>query len=284
MQDFLAAVAAAAARPSVLLLLLAVAGLALLLARRRLARTLLAAGAGGLALAVLLPLGHWAGQPLEDWYPRLDPEPARIDGIVVLGGASRLAVSRDRRTVGLNAEGERMTAFMALARRHPEARLVFAGGGHWYGWTEADAARLLFDAFGLYGGPRAELPGEPAKGEPGRVVYEDRSRNTWQNAVNAAALVHPQPGETWVLVTSALHMPRAMAAFRAAGWQHMVAAPAAYRTAGSWLDVPVSEPGERLQLLDAAAHEWIGLAAYWVTGRATPGPGAVATANRPDSR
>jgi uncharacterized SAM-binding protein YcdF (DUF218 family) len=143
---------------------------------------------------------------------------------------------------------------MALARRHPEARLVFAGGAASAGWTEADAARLLFDGFGL----------------ADRVQYEDRSQNTWENAVFARALAHPGPGETWVLVTSALHMPRAAAVFRAAGWP-VLPAPAAFRTGRGGPDWRSPDLAYQMQLLDTAAHEWLGLAEYWLRGRAVFG-------------
>ena len=51
-----------------------------------------------------------------------------------------------------------------------------------------------------------------------RVVIEEKSRSTHENAVYAKEIVGPAPGEKWVLVTSAYHLPRAVAAFRAVGW------------------------------------------------------------------
>jgi uncharacterized SAM-binding protein YcdF (DUF218 family) len=198
--------------------------------------------------------------PLEQWYPQVHEAPARVDGIVVLGGAVQTLIAADRGTPGLNGEAERMTAFAALARRYPDARLVFTGGAGNVlrrGTTEAAAARTLFAEEGL----------------DGRVVYEDRADNTWENARLTRALVAPRPGETWLLVTSALHMPRSIATFRAAGWD-MVPYPTAYHTRGSGISMPGLEFGERLALLDAAAHEWIGLAAYRLRGRAVLSTGS----------
>ena len=254
MQHFLLDLTHAAARPSVLLLALVMAGLVLLLARRAAGRPVLILAIGGQVLLLVLPTGAWIGRPLEDWYPQPRPEPVHVDGVIVLGGATRLGVSAARGTPGLNQEAECMTAFLALARRHPEARLVFTGGSERRGWTEADAARLLFRDFGL----------------EDRVQYEDRSQTTWENAIFSRDLVHPAAGGTWLLVTSALHMPRAVAAFRAAGWP-VVPYPVAYRTGGPAV-LTAPDPGERVSLLDTAVHEWIGIAAYWLRGRAELAP------------
>ena len=50
--------------------------------------------------------------------------------------------------------------------------------------------------------------------DSGRVIYEDRSRNTFENAVYTYDLVKPAPGEKWILITSAYHMARSVGVFR----------------------------------------------------------------------
>ena len=54
--------------------------------------------------------------------------------------------------------------------------------------------------------------------EEGRVIYEDRSRNTTENAEFSRDIARPRPEETWLLITSAFHMPRAVGCFRRVGW------------------------------------------------------------------
>jgi uncharacterized SAM-binding protein YcdF (DUF218 family) len=154
----------------------------------------------------------------------------------------------------LNGAAERMTEMMILARRHPEAKLVFTGGQGTMtqgSLTEADVARRLWTEMGL---------------PQGRVIYEDRSRNTHENATLTRELVRPGPGETWLLVTSAQHMPRAMGVFRAAGWDP-VAWPVNY-TAGGSLRAAYDAPfPTRLNQFEGALREWIGLLAYRLLGR-----------------
>ena len=120
----------AVAQPSTLLLLVCIAGAVISLWRSRSVwgRGLLISGVVGLSTCALLPVGNWLMRPLEDRFPPQRQLPAHVDGIVVLGGAINLKESADRGTPALNERAERMTAFMALARLYPHARLVFTGG------------------------------------------------------------------------------------------------------------------------------------------------------------
>ena len=99
------------------------------------------------------------------------------------------------------------------------------------------------------------------------MVFDEGSRDTCATPANVKRLVRPQPGEKWVVITSAIHMPRTIACFRAAGWGDVIAQPADYRVAlGSW-DSGSFQVAENLVLLDEATHEWLGLAYYRLTGR-----------------
>ena len=100
-----------------------------------------------------------------------------------------------------------------------------------------------------------------------RITAEEQSRNTIENAVFARLIANPKPGERWLLVTSAYHMPRAMAAFRAAGFP-VEAYPVDWRTRGSNdLVRPFASLSEGLRRTDTAVHEWIGLFAYRLSGK-----------------
>ncbi len=253
-----------AVNPGNLLLILLCAGVLLMGTRtwQRLGRRLVGvAAAAGLAVTVL-PLGTWLALPLENRFPAPARLPERVDGIVVLGGAVDQLLTAARGQPALRADAERMTAFVALARRYPAARLVFTGGSGRLARQEIKetvAARLLFEELGL---------------DVERVLFEDRSRNTYENAVYSYRLAAPRPQETWLLVTSAYHMPRAVGCFRRAGWR-VVPYPVDFRTGGSYGYAPPLYFAEALEELGLAAHEWVGLAAYRLMGRTDrllPGP------------
>ncbi len=227
-----------------------------------LGRVLLSVGVIGFAAILVLPLDQWLLRPLEDRFPPPSPL-SHVDGVVVLGGAISAAVTADRGVPILNGDGDRLVAFAALARTFPAARLVFAGGPASFGTTgltEAEASGALLGTLGI---------------APGRVAYDDKSRTTRENALNALALAHPGENEIWVLVTSASHMPRAMGAFRGAGWPRITAWPVAYRTTRSGWPSPLQPVAAKLAAVDLAAHEWVGLAGYRIEGRTPdllPGP------------
>lgn len=242
-----------------LLLLLVLAAVALLCGYRRLGTWLLCSVTAVLVVITVLPVGAWLLIPIENRFPP-PALPEQIDGIVMLGGAVEPHVSAMRGQIALNEAAERVTALVELARRYPDARIVASGG----------IGRLV------------ESPGHPARAleafyrrqglDPARILFEERSRNTVENAVLSKQLVDPAPDERWLLVTSAYHMPRAVGVFRKVGWP-VIAYPVDYRTSGT-ADFraalgELAEPdvADRLLAFDQATKAWVGLLAYWLMGR-----------------
>ena len=152
-----------------------------------------------------------------------------------------------------------------LARRYPQAQIIYAGGGSEFAPDTTPEADLLERTIGALGLPAA------------RVSYERRSLNTYQNALYAKAMAQPKAGERWLLVTSAFHMPRAVGSFRAAGFE-VEAYPVDFRTAGNAsLLKPFAFISQGLRLTDTATKEWIGLLSYYLTGKTSalfPAPDA----------
>lgn len=207
-----------------------------------------------LAIAGFSPLGAMLLQPLENRFP---PPPANLaapTGIIVLGGSIDPDLTQARGVPSLLASAARLTTGVALARRYPKARLVFTGGSANIagGVSEAYAVRKLWLSLGV---PSAQM------------TFESKSRNTWENAVFTRALVDPKPNETWLLVTSAWHMPRSMGIFRKTGF-NVIPYPVDYETYGDKRDLqPPHLAISEMSMLDNAMHEWIGLAAYHLTGK-----------------
>jgi uncharacterized SAM-binding protein YcdF (DUF218 family) len=210
-----------------------------------------------LAILGLSPVGNWLIIPLEQRFPVWDAAAGAPDGIIVLGGAIAPDVSAARNDVALNESAERVTAVAELARRYPKARIVFSGGSGallYDEGTEADFVLRLFESFGI---------------AAARVALEDRSRNTVENAVFSKQMLSPKPGERWLLVTSAYHLPRAVGAFRKVGFA-VDPYPVDWRTRGNEDALrPFATLGDGLRRTDTAVREWVGLAAYWLSGRSS---------------
>jgi uncharacterized SAM-binding protein YcdF (DUF218 family) len=153
---------------------------------------------------------------LESSFPRVDLEDGRsITGVIALGGGE-----------------DRIREAGRLARRYPRLQVVVTGAG------ERD---YVLGVLGRDIGPD-------------RVQVETQARNTYENAVLSKATAHPSSRERWVLITSAAHMPRAIAAFHRQGF-----------AVDPWpvYDRDTYQP----RPMSVARHEWLGLAGYWLLGR-----------------
>jgi uncharacterized SAM-binding protein YcdF (DUF218 family) len=252
------------ASPSNLVISIGLLGLLLLPTRfARAGRALAFASLIVLAIFGLSPVGNALMIPLEDRFPRWDAARGAPDGIIVLGGAISPDVSAARDEVALNEAAERLTVAAELARRYPAVRIVFSGGSGALIYDEGAEAPFALRLLEDLGIPRA------------RILLEDRSRNTMENAIFSKALIQPKPGERWLLVTSAHHLPRAIGVFRKMGFP-VEPYPVDWRTRGAADALrPFATLGDGLRRSDAAVREWVGLAVYWLTGRSSalfPGP------------
>jgi uncharacterized SAM-binding protein YcdF (DUF218 family) len=216
-----------------------------------------------LAICGFSPLGNFLLYPLEQRFPKWDSSRGEPDGIIVLGGPIDADLSAAQGVPVIFAASDRIIGGATLAHRYPNARLLFTGGSANLlsnDAKEADYATALFQGLGI---PKS------------RLIMERQSRNTKENAEFSKQLVKPKPGERWLLVTSAYHMPRAMGLFRRAGFP-VEAYPVDWKT-GTIEDIfrfyVMANDG--LQLVDTGLREWMGLIAYRITGRTDallPGP------------
>lgn len=234
---------------------------------RRTFRLLMTAAMAFLALCAFSPLGSVLLRPLEDRFPRpvLTQAPT---GVIVLGGVTDEVITVARDGVSLTAGAERLTEAVALQRRFPNLRLVFTGGSgrlEATSITEAAAARRFWTEMGV---PAAQM------------AFEDRSRDTWENAIFTKEMLRDRPGETWLLITSASHMPRSVGIFRKIDFP-VTPWPVDYRTTGTNADFHGwRNASDMFEALAVASHEWVGLVAYYLAGKTSalfPAPEAQPT-------
>ncbi len=238
-------------------LLLSTLGVGLLFTRfGRYGRICAAVGVATLLLMTFSPLGAFLAAPLEKRFPPPPDNMPAPDGIIVLGGAIDEKLSEKlNRTVLIDSAAERLTAPLALKRKFPQARVIFTGGTVLSGsstYSEADGVRSFWSDLGFVSND---------------IAFEERARNTFENAVYARDLAQPKPGERWLLVTSAMHMPRSIGIFRKVGFP-VIAYPVDFRSDGdpSLISAP-RFPIRAIGIVQFAAHEWLGLAVYWLTGK-----------------
>ncbi|MDT8287020.1 MAG: YdcF family protein [Elusimicrobiales bacterium] len=209
------------------------------------------AGAG-LALWVLMtPAFHsLLLRPLEHRYPQ--PGDLSADAIVVLGGGLVPGASDPGGGPALDMDSSARLLAAARLHRHTGLPVVVSGGGFFGSGSWAPgAARALADA------------GVPEH----KILEEGRSVDTCGNAFLVSEIFRDNEWRRPLLVTSARHLPRAVRAFRAAGFGAVTPVPCGYLSSPGWRGwsslLPRGGPG-----LKAALHEYLGLLWY----RAACGP------------
>lgn len=254
----------AARAESWLLLAMALALLALWRGRARQAGVWLGLAFGAMLLLTAFPLGDLLIFPLESRYPA-EPPVEKVDDIIVLGGLEDVGPYRRWGGIETNEAAERLIAGALLAKRFPQARLVFTGAAASLTGDAApqDPSQMVYDAWVALGV------------DPMRIVLEQASRTTSENARMTRDMIKPQPGQVHLLVTSAFHMPRSMESFTRNGWTGLVAWPVDYRSswrwgtgfAGSGLERPRWQLDHNLTVLDVALKEYLGLLVYRIAGK-----------------
>ena len=249
--------------PEKVVILLLLIGTVLIWTRRNsTGRWLITIAAIILLIPTLLPLSNFLIWPLEE---RFSPpaEPLKnVAGIIVLGGPERAVITAARGQPSLNQGGERLTTFIALARRYPDAKLVYAGGAG--SLTKQDfksnqTAQLLFGQLGL---------------NADRVLLDSKARNTAENAKNVLNLLGKKPEGNWILLTSAYHMPRSVGIFRKIGW-NVIPYPVDYQTSGQWRFDFKLATFNNFSNFSRGMKEWVGLVVYRLMGKTSelfPGP------------
>ncbi|MDB5491420.1 MAG: putative rane protein [Micavibrio sp.] len=242
--------------PLNLLTILTVTGLFFLRFKKIRAATALFVTAMTLFLLIgVFPTGQNAVHYLESRYSKPTLMPPHIDGILILGGAVESDASELSGMPEFNDAVDRVNAAIILSRKYPAARIVFSGGSGKLIRSERidsiDMKMFLKDiAF-----------------DASKVIYEDRSRTTSENLINSKEMLKPKPHETWILVTSAWHTPRAMGVAQKLGWG-LIPYPVDYRASGRYLWVTQKfDVLDNIYMAHLALREISGIAAYRINGK-----------------
>jgi uncharacterized SAM-binding protein YcdF (DUF218 family) len=201
-----------------------------------------------------IPFGNMLIFPLENKF-KVNPKlPTKIDGIIVLSGAVNAKPSILKNQVQVNEQVERDLFFMKLARKYPDAKLVYSGG----------SSSLTHQAFkGAYAG---KMLLENQSFDTSRVIFEGKSRNTYESALNLKELINPKKKENWILITTAWHMPRAVGVFKKVDF-NVIAYPVDFWTTEETLYDINFDFTSHLSKLEVGFKEWLGLFAYKITNK-----------------
>ena len=229
------------------------------------ARLYISTGVAGLLIIGFSPLGNILILPLEERFPNEIPAGTKsFAGIIVLGGGTSSNLSFHRQQALTNEAGERILGAAELVRRFPNIPVIYSGGSNAL-WDEKNSEARIVEEFIL---PVVKI-------DPNIVRFEIRAKNTYENAIEVKKMIQEPASDPWLLVTSAYHMPRSVGVFRKAG-HNVVPWSTDFRTRGtSDRYRPFAKFSEGVKRVDTAMREWIGLLAYYITGKTStlfPGP------------
>ena len=182
-------------------------------------RILYAFVAVGLVI-IVSPLPEWGMTCLENRFSPLKTLPENVKGVIIIGGIVDRHVSQLRGEPSYNMFGARMAPILKLMDQHPHLTYIIMGGGRPYveNFQEADILiRYL----------------EYLKPKLANLLFDNKSSTTVESAYVSYNMVKPKPGDKWLLLTSAYHMPRAVGVFRKAGWD-IIPYPVDFRTSGEY--------------------------------------------------
>lgn len=234
--------------------LLLLATLLLWLGYQRTARRLLLALATTAFVIMGYPVGDLLLHPLETRFAAPEALPGQIDGIIVLGGAEQLRLSQGWGSAQVGESAERILSAAELARRYPQAPLIYSGGSNLVRMPGLDAEGRVARSLLMQAGIEAD-----------RIVTETGSRNTHENFLLMQPLLPVRQGR-YLLVTSAYHMPRAVGIARKQALD-VVPYPVDYRSSPAQDRYWDFDLIGHFRVLETAWNEWLGLAAYHLSGK-----------------
>lgn len=201
------------------------------------------------AIMLVVPVGDWLLLPLEQCMADQSP-PLHVDGIIVLGGAVSQQITEARNQPSFNGSVDRIITMMKLMKQYPDATIIYTGGSNainLHSFQEAKIVRQLVLDLGL---------------DDKNLLGENNARNTYENALYSQPVFARTPGQNWLLVTSAYHMPRAMALFEKAGEAsdtHFFPYLTDFHTGGRFQPELIFDLASNLERVDTAAKEYVGL-------------------------
>ena len=205
-------------------------------------------------LACVSPIPDMIATFFENRFERPAVIPDDVTGFVVIGFGIDRRVSQNRDIITFNCASQREISLIELSRKYPNKKFIYTAGG-----TKSPKLKKLSDT-------TKELIEDLTGKLPPNIMFEEHARDTRQNAKYSYQMAKPKPGEKWVLVTSAMNMPRAVGAFKKVGWDTIIPYPVDYRTIGRY-DLTVNlSLYHGFRLWTTTAYEIVGLIYYYLVG------------------
>jgi len=202
----------------------------------------------------IFPLGKFLIYKLEKNYHNEIILPDKVDGLLILGGATNPFLSDEYNQINLNDSVERLVESITLIKKYTEATIIFTGGSGSIHNPKMDHARIAKQFFVQVGL------------DTDKMIFENKSRNTYENILYSKNIVKPKKNEKWIVITSAFHMNRAIFIGEKNDWA-LIPYAVDFFQPKKFKYRPNLSLLNNFNQMQRGSHEWIGLMAYYLMGR-----------------
>ena len=207
-----------------------------------------------IALISFLPFGSYLIYNIEKEYHSYIKPPDQVDGILILGGATNALLYNEYDQISLNDSSERLVESVFIIKKFDKAKVIFSGGSGILNRPDFDnvqVAKSFYKKIGI---------------EIDKLIFEDNSRNTYENIIYSKKIANPKINENWLLITSASHMKRALLIADKNNWE-LIPYAVDFKNIKDFKLIPNLNLLSNLNSFQQASHEWLGLISYYLMGR-----------------
>ena len=207
-----------------------------------------------IALISFFPIGSYLTYIIEKEFHTNTKIPKRVDGILILGGATNPLLFKEFDQISLNGSAERLVESVMIIRKFEKAKVIFSGGSGIVNRSDlghSQVAKLFYKKMGV---------------DINKIFFEDKSRNTHENIIYSKKIAKPKKNENWLLITSAFHMKRALLIAEKNNWK-LIPYAVDFKNVKEFKLIPNLNLLSNLNSFQSGLHEWLGLVAYYLMGR-----------------
>ncbi|MDC3021755.1 YdcF family protein [Pelagibacteraceae bacterium] len=207
-----------------------------------------------IAFISFLPIGSYLIYNIEKEYHSYIQPPEQVDGILILGGATNPILYNEYDQISLNGSSERLVESVFIIKKFDKAKVIFSGGSGIVNrpdFDHAQVAKSFYKKIGI---------------EIDRIIFEDNSRNTYENIMYSKKIANPKLNENWLLITSASHMKRALLIADKNNWK-LIPYAVDFKNIKDFKLIPNLKLLTNLNSFQHGSREWLGLVSYYLMGR-----------------
>ena len=201
-----------------------------------------------------LPIGSYLIYNIEKEFHSNIKIPERVDGILILSGATNPILFKEYNQISLNDSAERLVESVMIIRKFEKAKVIFSGGSGFVNRSDlghSQVAKLFYKKIGV---------------DINKIYFEDKSRNTYENIIYSKSIAKPKKNENWLLITSAFHMKRALLIAEKNKWK-LIPFAVDFKNIKEFKLTPNLNLLSNLNSFQNGLHEWLGLVSHYLMGR-----------------